>query len=79
MTAIKNHFVETRFTADRSKPGSRWERTGPTSDEVTARAEYEILKMRPGVDVRLVRLEWNHSEDDALPFQTVVAEATGAA
>lgn len=77
---LRNWHTETRFTADVAQPGSRWERNGNGVDEFTARAQYEILRLRPGVDVRLVRLDWDDDwDEDASPLETVVAESSGAA
>lgn len=81
-TNSRNWYTETRYTADRSRPGSRWERTGASVDEVTARAQYEEIALRPGVDVRLCRLDWlddSLDNEEAMPLTTVVLEAAGAA
>lgn len=73
-------YVETRYTADRSRPGSRWERKGPSTDEMTARVALSAVEKIPGVDVRMVRLDWDPDGDaDSIPITTVVIEVTGAA
>jgi len=70
-----NHYVEIRKTADLTMPGSRWERIGASTDETTARAEFEARKAT-GLDVRLVRLDWDPDGDgDDMPLTTVVNEA----
>jgi len=63
-------YLETRFTADQSQPGSRWERTGPSTDEATARAAFAALS---GVDARIMRLDWDpDGDEDSMPLTTVV-------
>jgi len=75
MTCPLSHYVEIRKTADLTMPGSRWERTGASTDETTARAEFEARKAT-GLDVRLVRLDWDPNGDgDDMPLTTVVNEA----
>ena len=75
----RHFYLETRFTADRSQPGSRWQRKGPSTDEITARAAYLALGEMPGVDARIVRLDWDpDGDEDSMPLTTVVVESTGA-
>jgi hypothetical protein len=73
-------YLETRFTADRNKPGSRWERQGPSTDEIEARVAFGALGEMPGVDARIVRLDWDpDGDEDSMPATTVIAESSGAA
>lgn len=73
-------YLETRFTADRTQPGSRWERRGPSTDEVEARAAFVALGKMPGTDARIVRLDWDpEGDEDSMPVTAVVVESTGAA
>lgn len=64
-------YIETRITADKSKPGSRWERRGEISSEAITRKAFDRLRGMPGLDKRLVKLD---GDVPGAPLRTVVEE-----